>query len=310
MWRSAGLRALGGAAGGPARLAADAVVAAAARVPVVLFGERHHEPAILRAQLALLAGLARALQQRGAALALVLEPFHFGLDPVLEAFSRGHADVGDVQQACAREGDGYDPQHYGELLVAARALGVRVHAGFVPRTLAQAVYKEGLDVALARAEALYGMPRAAYVPGTEAHYAQMHRLLRGPDAPVTDGLRGLFAAQVLKDSAMAWRIRTVATGTHAGPAPVHVLAVCGSGHVDYGYGVPERLGPGLPSYTITTRTHGVQGQQQADEDGVADCVLQYTPDASDDGDDDDDGGGGGNDHSHSHGQGTRPSATP
>ena len=263
----------------PPALPRSAVVEDALAARVTFFGERHHEPAILREQLRLLSGLAGALRETTATtpppLTLVLEMFHLGQQPLLDAFNAGRADLAEVEQAYARSGEGFAVEHYSQLLVAARALGVPVQGGFVAREVAQLAYKQDLSAAIDRACALYGLPRDFFVPGSAAHYARFHQLVAGPDAPVSDRYRRLFDAQVLKDSAMAWRIR--ATLAAARSPDARVLAICGTGHVDFRFGVPERVAPPYSAFVITAREQG----DDADEDGIADCILAFTPEPLD-----------------------------
>ena len=205
--------------------------------------------------------------------------FHLGQQALLDAFSAGRVDLAEVEQACARTGDGYAVEHYSQLLVAARALKVPVQAGFVSREVAQVAFKESVDVAVDRAPALYGLPRDFYRPGTDTHFAYFRQLLAdaASDSTVAPSprVRSYFNAQVLKDSAMAWRIRET---LRTAPTPeCRVLAICGTGHVDYRHGVPERVDPPYPAFVITTRAH----DEDADEDGVADCILTYTPEPLD-----------------------------
>jgi len=241
--------------------------------------------------LRLLSKLAHAVRAQAEAapapvptLTLVLEMFHLGQQPLLDAFNRGEVDVAEVEQEYARSGEGFAVEHYIQLLVAARALCVPVQAGFVAREVAQLAYKQDLAAALDRATALYGLPRDFFVPGTEAHYRQFARLVSGgaggaggDEGPPPDRFRRLFDAQVLKDSAMAWRIRET---LRAAPTPqCRVLAICGSGHVDFRYGVPERVEPPYRTFVITART---PDEPDGDEEGIADCVLSYEPEPMDD----------------------------
>jgi uncharacterized iron-regulated protein len=48
----------------------------------------------------------------------------------------------------------------------------------------------------------------------------------------------LYAVQAIKDSSMAYRIRKILNKAEKDD---HVLVICGTGHMAYGCGVPERI---------------------------------------------------------------------
>ena len=50
-----------------------------------------------------------------------------------------------------------------------------------------------------------------------------------------------------------------------------VLGICGSGHLDYKFGIPERISPEVPIYVLTSRA-----QDDPVEHNVADCIFQYS----------------------------------
>ncbi|KAN0062872.1 hypothetical protein ACQY0O_004693 [Thecaphora frezii] len=132
---------------------------------LVFFGEQHHQPEVLRAQLQVLSALhdrcqrasvtddastPRDQQQRGSPrryrLHLVLEHFSVEDQPILDAFGSGQLPpqgLIDTYAACSEEG--FDLSHYMPLLLLARELGVPVWGGFPPRRWARDVFREGIE---------------------------------------------------------------------------------------------------------------------------------------------------------------------
>ena len=78
--------------------------------------------------------------------------------------------------------------------------------------------------------------------GSEDHYNFFDSLISGrdlnTDQEVSDRFKKIFPAQVLKDSVMASSIRK---GVESSGLKDKFLVIAGSGHVDFRFGVPERL---------------------------------------------------------------------
>ena len=84
-----------------------------------------------------------------------------------------------------------------------------------------------------------------YVDGSEDHYQYFQGLFNGNLDITVDKYGEIFSAQVL-------------------------LGICGSGHLDYRFGIPERISPGVSTYVFISRA-----QDDPVEHDVADCVYHY-----------------------------------
>lgn len=104
-------------------------------------------------------------------------------------------------------------------------MGVRLHAGFLPRKYARMLIKEGDEPTLAAISAW--LPQNISLEGSEFHYNVFESLLSGrslyrgqfeeikldqnvvDDNAPSDQFRKIFRAQVLKDEAMAYKINSL-----------------------------------------------------------------------------------------------------
>lgn len=129
------------------------------------------------------------------------------------------------------------------LLLLARSRGVKLHGGFPPRRWARTVSKEGIDAARTQAadEGFPQFDRWDDLRTSPEHSAYIRSLIRGepplveplgPDQP----LKGLPAAQASKDACMAFVIDQLLADPSA-----TVLAITGSGHCEFAFGVVERV---------------------------------------------------------------------
>ena len=62
-----------------------------------------------------------------------------------------------------------------------------------------------------------------------------------------------------------WILYKSETDGHA-----RIQGICGSGHLDYRFGIPERISPEVSTYVLTWHA-----QDHAVEHDVADCVYLY-----------------------------------
>ncbi|KDN38712.1 hypothetical protein K437DRAFT_259318 [Tilletiaria anomala UBC 951] len=128
-----------------------------ARPPrLVFFGEQHHQPQVLHAQMQALHDLVRAFralespksepQARGPRISMVIEHFSLLDQALLDGFVAGDLQVAELAEMYGEESqEGFDMSHYIPLLVLAQELGVRVVGGFPPRQWAKLAFKDGLD---------------------------------------------------------------------------------------------------------------------------------------------------------------------
>lgn len=123
---------------------------------LVWFGEQHHQPHVIRAQLQLLAALAgqrdwlasntsRPVKYH---LHLLFEHFSYADQPLLDRFRLGKYSIGEFCGAYHdRSNEGFNIEMYAPLLLLAREKGVNIWGGFPERPWARAVLREGVGKA-------------------------------------------------------------------------------------------------------------------------------------------------------------------
>ncbi|KAI8807533.1 hypothetical protein BJ742DRAFT_309696 [Cladochytrium replicatum] len=272
----------------PEVLSLQSVVSHLRPARVCIFGEAHIEPGILRGQIAVLSLMRELAGDQK--LSLVMEMFAVDQQNLLDSFARKEIDEAELTKRYNETGtERFELGHYGFLLARAREMGVELRAGFVPRSLARKKMSEGEGetetVKYCREQGW--LPSDRYLRGTNEHFAHFKSLITGstpsalqpsrslaslapnrsstaatatsifastssitgasqadPHGEDESGLRKIFPAQIIKDASMAHQIcKAVRSGSR-------VLAICGNGHAEYGFGVPERvlddLGDTLP----------------------------------------------------------------
>lgn len=247
----------------------------------VIFGEQHHQPRVLAAQLTVLDEILRESPPRS----LVLEMFNVLQQPMLDAFADSYElnETGEQERKAAEAllnaygadgGETFDLSHYLPLLLLARSASMRIVGGFPPRAWARRLAKEGLTGDLRSELEGVGFDRWDDLKTSSAHRAYITSLVRGeqPVLPTDEApTKGIASAQVLKDAVMAFSIDRALTNGG-------VMAICGSGHCEYGFGVPERVQG--ESYTVVTKPNDEmiwRGERWGEEGGtaIADDVILY-----------------------------------
>lgn len=123
---------------------------------LVWFGEQHHQPHVIRAQLQLLAALAGQRDRLASNtsrpvkyhLHLLFEHFSYADQPLLDRFRLGKYSIGEFCGAYHdRSNEGFNIEMYAPLLLLAREKGVNIWGGFPERPWARAVLREGVGKA-------------------------------------------------------------------------------------------------------------------------------------------------------------------
>ena len=139
---------------------------------------------------------------------------------------------------------------------------VKLYAGFIPRTYARMIMREGLEGVLAEAKQKDYIDSSETCMGSEEHYNYFESMISGRNmhdkaASPTDNFRKMFPAQVIKDASMAHRTVKLLEQEDESSKDKYLLLM-GTGHMGYGFGVPERIFAKKPdmvdqSYMITVR---------------------------------------------------------
>lgn len=181
---------------------------------------------------------------------VILEHFSMDMQGILNKYHNGMLDTPGLMKAYKEVGtEGHNLTPYIPALESAiKNENIRLYGGFIPRTYARILMKDGLEKAIEEASKAGFISKDERLNGSDAHYLYFESLLTGRNMLMdlkgvlaTDRFRAkMFPAQIIKDASMAWcatsldRILNV-TGKDK------MLIVCGVGHMLYSHGVPERI---------------------------------------------------------------------
>lgn len=228
------------------------------RPKVIILGEQHHQPKVIAAQLKLLHTI--ALEPFNIRITVVMEHFNILQQMLLDNFAL-NGEAKTLQDECAKSSEGFriDNTGYLPLLNLIRELenvASTVKAGFPPREWARVIMrqgKEGLvkqnEQALSSGGVLQGFDRWEDINVSPEHAAYIASSISGdkPELPAELSQSGLKTAQAFKDTIMAWTIDNEVKAAEArqvagGESPEEIIvAICGSGHCEYDFGVTERI---------------------------------------------------------------------
>ena len=229
---------------------------------LIYFGEHHEQPEVVQVQLTLLQTLVNHQSQNPSShlnhscVRVFLEHFSIEQQTLLDKYVHNRdMKMSELQREYKETGDeGFEVEKYSSILDFARDQSeqVKLIASFVPRRLAKDVVKNGEEEAHKHLseldEKLGDYVRKHYKEGSEQHYNLFESLIsgrglqkddKGETEKPSDKFRKIFPAQVFKDSVMA----AVVAKHLNDPQTEHdkFLVICGSGHLEYGFGIPERL---------------------------------------------------------------------
>ena len=139
-------------------------------------------------------------------------------------------------------------------LARENATKVKLYGGFIPRTYARQIMRESKEAGLAAAKAKGYVKPDEDLEGTADHYNMFESMISGrdmhnKDTPPGDQFRKMFPAQIIKDASMAFKVNELLK-TSSQDTTLYVI--CGSGHMQYGNGVPERIWAANPDLKAQT----------------------------------------------------------
>merc|ERR1719334_1253265 len=181
----------------------------------------------------------------GAGVSVFMEHFSLEHQPLLDRYQCGDLSEEELYSQYRELGEeGFTIEEYGSILRYAKdnCSSVRLKGGFVPRRFGKLLVQKGEDEAYGEVIKLGFMQERDKMAGSPNHYDFFESLISGRNLnggkPPGDNFRRIFPAQVLKDCVMA---STVRTGLSVAGPDDKFLVIAGSGHLDYGLGVPERV---------------------------------------------------------------------
>ena len=227
-----------------------------------MFGEQHGQKQVLSAQKEILSYM---MDNSALPISVVMEMFNFHQQPILDSFREGKLDLMQLTSEYQKSSEGFDILgHYGQLLTIAKLHNAKVYGGFPPREMCRRMVDgDQSSQVLSEIESNTSMSTSFYKEGHEDHYRYFQGLISGDFDTVTDRFRRIFPCQVLKDSFFAQIVKRLSAGSR-------VFGICGSGHLDFDYGVPERLEGMTNVLVITCRERG-----ETLEENVADYIIEY-----------------------------------
>lgn len=219
------------------------------RPKLIIFGEQHHQPKVLAAQLQLIQTL--ATEPFNLKVTVIMEHFNVLQQTLLDDFAKtGYEQA--LQEEYAKSSEGFRITNAGYLPVLRLVrelenVNSAVIAGFPPREWARVVMrqgKEGLeqDEQISHSNVLEGFDRWEGLKVSPEHAAYISSSISGakPEIQAEVQQGGLKAAQAFKDTVMAWIIdRHVEAADNTGEEII--VAICGSGHCEFDFGITERI---------------------------------------------------------------------
>jgi len=209
----------------------EAMLEDLAQARVIYLGEfhtiqRHHE---------LQTEIVRRLSDRGLKLALGMEMFSESQQPALDHWQKGKSPIQDLVKELGPE-HWTNIEDYQQVLTLARDLGVPIFGLNASDKLVRKVAREGL-------EGLTPSEKRLIPEGLEPINPDYDRLLRlrlkVHRAFQEKSLERIVLAQALRDETMA-RALIRALDSAEGKDRI-MLVIAGNGHINYGFGIPERV---------------------------------------------------------------------
>jgi len=186
-------------------------------------------------------------QSKESFLNIVMEHFSFEMQHLLEGYQQGDLNMDQLVGEYAQIGtEGHDILAYKDVLEHARDNKgrIKLHAGFIPRTYARQVMREGEEAALKEAIAKDYIPAdVTSLEGTDIHYNLFESMITGrnmhdENLKPNDNYKKIFKAQLIKDYAMAHYVcKLLKKDTEE----QKYLVIAGNGHQQHYCGIPERV---------------------------------------------------------------------
>ncbi len=203
---------------------------------VIFLGEIH----TLDEHHAIQADLLRSLAAR-APLALGLEQIEARDQASVDQFNSGDFDFDELASAINWKDQWGNYEQYRPLCETARQLGVPIIGLNAPADVIREIGRHGLaDLSPAERRQLPD----EIVTDDPTYEKLLNVLLAVHLSRDPEKLRPIFEAQVARDETMA---ANVVTAMHDGDGrPRTVLVICGAGHINFGLGLPDRVGRRQP----------------------------------------------------------------
>lgn len=174
-----------------------------------------------------------------------MEHFSFEMQGLLDGYQSGDLNMDQLLQGYAQIGtEGHDLKPYASILEHAKQNKdfVKLHAGFIPRTYARTLVRQGEAECLKESIAKdYLAADLQSFEGSDFHYNMFESMISGrnmhdPDQQPNPAYKNIFKAQLMKDYSMAHYIcKLLKNDTE----DQKYLILAGKGHQQHYCGVPE-----------------------------------------------------------------------
>jgi len=212
----------------------------------ILIGETHTNPCDHQVQTEVI----HRLQDQGLRVAVGLEMVPADMQPVLDRFNSGDLSLEELENALEwRRIWGHDFSLYEPVLAAVQEAGFSLHGLNVRKGLLRSLRDKGRS-GLSQEERESMPERIIPVPPEQKDFLlehfEEHRTFMDDKAGQADQER-FFLVQALWDTQMAVQARKVRRQTD-----LPVVILCGTGHAEYGWGIPYRLKALNPEASVLT----------------------------------------------------------
>ena len=203
---------------------------------VVYLGETHDREADHQQQLAII----QALFKHNPKLAIGMEMFQRPTQPILDRYLAGKITATELRQQTEFDKRwGFEWEYYAPMLEFAKTNRLPVIALNTPTEITRKAAKQGLE-SLTKSELEY-IPPIAEIDRRNAKYREMilasYQQHAGIVSISSNSFDRFYTAQLLWDETMAERVANFANQN-----PQHqTIAIAGSSHIIYGYGIPDRV---------------------------------------------------------------------
>lgn len=228
---------------------------------IIYIGEFHQIPEVLAFQADVISGLIN----EGFRPAIGLEMFNVLQQEMLDYFVAGVIPLEQLTGLYDMGPEGFDLSHYITLIELAVKNRLKVIGLNIPRSVAAAVAKHGLDK---RELESFRLDEEEIKNCSKRYRESLSSIYKKhPHEEITE--ENFILAQSLKDEMMA---ETVARHLAAGTAGRPFVVIAGRGHIEYGLGIPERVRRKLPE-PVSAASVVVSCEDEKIEPGMADYIL-------------------------------------
>jgi uncharacterized iron-regulated protein len=211
----------------------DEMIGAVKNSDVVYFGEKHGVKAILSMQLKVL----EALYRNNPDVSVGMEMFNYKQQHLIDGYLEGKMDLEGLIKEYSKGKERFDLNHYGKILDYARDHDLEVLGLIIPRQFAAMVTRNGLE-AIDDEDLI--IKSTDMDLSNEAYSKWVKEAIRESTPMMGAGLKpdDFVKAQAVKDETMGKNIaKYFAKRDRKTP---QMLAIMGSGHCNYRFGVPDR----------------------------------------------------------------------